>query len=303
MQGEVLNKIPDLSVILVTMNRKEILDRCLRALSRQSMHNYEIIVVDNASTDGTGDMIRSRFPQVRYTRLEANLGPPGGRNAGVQMAFGDLCVFLDDDAYFEDTDALLRIRERFAQEPHLAVAALRIISPKDGQEEYKSIPRVDKKKIDEDYECTYFCGAGFALRRQVFLDAGGFWEKLFFMVEEQDLSYRLMDRGGRILRLSSVSVIHDETSQARIPGRWIYYGVRSRLWVALRNLPLRYVLTHTLSWGGYYFVMALKNRHPFFFLRGVRDALQGVPSVLSQRRAISEATIKRLRKLSGRVYY
>jgi len=162
---------------------------------------------------------------------------------------------------------------------------------------------VDKKKMDEDYECTYFCGAGFALRRDVFLDAGGFWEKLFFIAEEQDLSYRLMDRGGRILRLSSVSVIHDETSQARIPGRWIYYGVRSRLWVALRNLPLRYVLTHTLSWGGYYFVMALKNRHPFFFLRGVRDALQGVPGVLSQRRAISEATIKRLRKLSGRVYY
>ena len=294
---------PSLSVVLVSMNRKAILEHCLLKLQDQTLQDFEIIVVDNASTDGTEDMIRSRFPHVRYTRLEANLGPPGGRNAGVQMASGDLCVFLDDDAYFKDDDAFVRIRERFSREPQLDLAALRIIRPQDGREEYKSIPRADKKKIDEDYECSYFCGAGFALRRDVFLNIGGFWNNLIYLTEEQDLSYRLMDQGRRLLRLSSVSVVHNETPQARIPGKWIYFGARNRFWVALRNLPMRYVLTHTLLWWGYYFVMAAKNRHPVFYLRGVLDALKGAPGVLADRRAISEGAIARLKALSGRVYY
>lgn len=165
MEDRVLNRAPALSIILVSMNRKEMLERCLLKLAEQSMSDYEIIVVDNGSTDGTGDMVQTRFPRARYECLETNLGPPGGRNCGVRAASSDLCVFLDDDAYFADRHALAKITDRFAEEPDLNVLAFRIINPQDGQEEYKSIPRADKKRIDEDYECSYFCGAGFALRR------------------------------------------------------------------------------------------------------------------------------------------
>lgn len=303
MKETLLNHSPVLSVIVVSMNRKDMLERCLLKLSGQSLPDYEIIVVDNGSTDGTENLVRTRFPHARYERLETNLGPPGGRNCGVQAASSDLCVFLDDDAYFEDGHALARITERFANEPDLTVAAFRIVSPEDGREEYKSIPRSDKRRIDSDYECSYFCGAGFALRRGPFVEAGMFWERLFFTGEELDISFRLMNRGGRMIRMSAVSVVHDETPQARIPGRWIYYGTRSRLWIALRNLPWRFVVSHAVLWWGYYFVMAIKNRHPVFFVRGVMDALKGIGDVLPVRRPVSQSTIARLKTLSGRIYY
>jgi hypothetical protein len=294
---------PQISVVLVTMNRMLMLERCLEGIRRQTFRDYEIIIIDNASTDGTGAMVQKKFPDVRHIRLEKNVGVPAGRNRGVLEAKGDFLVFLDDDAVFESPDALERIAACFLVDDSPGLVALKIISPIDKIEEYKSIPRADKKRIAHDYECSYFCGAGFAVRRELFMKAGMFWEPLFFIAEELDLSYRLMEQGCKIIRLAGVTVIHNETPQARVPGKWIYFGVRSRLWIALRNLPWRFVVSHTVLWWGYYFVMAIKNRHLSFFFRGVLDAFKGVSFVLAQRQTISKATMVRIKCLSGRVYY
>jgi len=77
---------------------------------------------------------------------------------------------------------------------------------------------------------------------------------LFFVGEELDFSYRLVNGGYKIMHSSAISVIHYETQQARVPGKWICCGVRSRCWVAIRNLPWINVLSHTLLWWGYFFV-------------------------------------------------
>lgn len=298
-----INNKPRLSLILVTMNRKEMLKTCLRSVQKQAFPDAEIIVVDNASSDGTGDMIRRLFPEVRYYYLSANLGPPGGRNYGVRMAAAELCVFLDDDAVFLDVDALSRVESYFRSDRGLGCLAFRVLQPGDGCEEYKSIPRADKKILQEDYECSYFCGAGFACRRRLFLEAGMFWEPLFYNAEELDLSYRLVNNGHKILRSSAISVLHYETPQARVPGKWIYYGVRSRCWVALRNLPWPYVTSNTLIWWGYYFIVALRNRHPIFFIQGIKDAMIGLPKAIKTRSCISKEVMAKLKRLSGRVYY
>jgi GT2 family glycosyltransferase len=272
-------------------------------VQKQTHPDIEIIVVDNASFDGTGDMVQSMFPGVRYFYLSNNLGPPGGRNYGVRMATGEFCVFLDDDAIFADVDALKRLVSYFRSDSHLGCLAFRIVKPEDGLEEYKSIPRADKKIINEDYECSYFCGAGFAVKREIFLKTGMFWEHLFFIGEELDFSYRMMNEGYKILRSSAVSVIHYETPQARIPGKWIYFGMRSRFWIALRNLPWRYAVPYTFLWWGYFFILSLRHRHLIYFIQGVKDALAGLPRAMRSRRCISGETINKLKKLSGRIYY
>jgi len=294
---------PLVSVILLSMNRKEMLESCLRSVQKQNFPEFEIIVVDNASCDGTGDMVRSLFPNVRYFYLSANLGPPGGRNYGVRMSKGEFCVFVDDDAVFVDDDALNRVVSYFRSDNLLGCIAFRVVQPSDGCEEYKSIPRADKKIIHEDYECSYFCGAGFAVRRNFFLEVGMFWEPLFFIGEERDFSYRLVNQGYKILRSSAISVIHLETPQARVKGKWIYYGVRSQCWVAVRNLPWRYAVSHTLLWWGYYFISALRNRHPIYFILGIKDAVMGLLKALEGRACISEETIEKMKTLSGRVSY
>lgn len=294
---------PMVSVILLTMNRKKMLESCLRSVQKQAYPNMEIIVVDNASSDGTGDMLHSIFPDVRYFYSSDNLGVPGGRNYGMRMSTGKFCVFIDDDAVFADDKALSRVVSYFRSDSSLGCLAFRIVKPSDGLEEYKSIPRRDKKIINEDYECSYFCGAGFAVRRDIFLEIGMFWDHLFFIGEEQDFSYRLMDKGYKILHPSSISVMHYETPQARIPGKWIYFGIRSRFWISLRNLPWLYAVSYTFLWWGYYFILSLRHRHFIYFVQGIKDALAGVHRTIRSRSCISRETMNKLKKLSGRVYY
>ncbi len=299
----VSERLPRVSLIVVTMNRKEILKRCLESFSLQTNRDYEVIVVDNASSDGTGDLIRQAFPHVRYFFLNTNSGPPGGRNHGVRMARGEFCVFIDDDAVFAENNALDQVVSYFRQDNGLGCIAFRIVQPGDGLEEYKSIPRADKKRIAADYECSYFCGAGFAVRRSIFLEMGMFWEPLIFIGEELDFSYRLVNEGYKIMHSSAISVIHYETQQARVPGKWIYYGVRSRCWVAIRNLPWINVLSHTLLWWGYFFVAGIRNRHIIYFLRGIKDTIIGLPKAMKTRSCITQETIGKLKTLSGRIYY
>jgi GT2 family glycosyltransferase len=300
---EDINNKLQISLILVTMNRKEILKRCLESLRLQNFTNYEIIIVDNASNDGTGNMVQRSFPEVRYFYISKNLGVPGGRNYGAQMSAGEFLVFLDDDAIFADDKALSQVVPYFSSDSKLGCIGFRIVQPSDNCEEYKSIPRSDKKVISEDYECSYFCGAGFACRWDLFLDMGMFWDDLFFIGEELDFSYRLVNEGYKIIRSSAITVIHYETPQARMPGKLIYFGTRSRVLVAARNLPWINVFSHTLLWWGKCFVSALRHRHLIYFIQGVKDAIIDFPKAVRIRSCITKETVAKLKKLSGRIYY
>jgi GT2 family glycosyltransferase len=300
---EDINNKLQISLILVTMNRKEILKRCLESLRLQNFTNYEIIIVDNASNDGTGNMVQRSFPEVRYFYISKNLGVPGGRNYGVRMSQGEFCVFLDDDALFADENAFNRVVSYFSSDSKLGCIGFRIVQPSDNCEEYKSIPRSDKKVISADYECSYFCGAGFACRCDLFLDMGMFWDDLFFIGEELDFSYRLVNEGYKIIRSSAITVIHYETPQARMPGKLIYFGTRSRVLVAARNLPWINVFSHTLLWWGKCFVSALRHRHLIYFIQGVKDAIIDFPKAVRIRSCITKKTVAKLKKLSGRIYY
>jgi len=298
-----MKRPPLVSVILVSMDRKELLEKCLRSIRHQVLSDVEIVVVDNASSDGTGDMVKRLFPDVRYSYLADNRGVAGGRNHGVRMSSGEYCVFVDDDAVFASDDALNRVVSYFRADNGLGCIAFTIVDPRDGREEYKSIPRRDKERIHRDYECSYFCGAGFACRRSLLLELGMFWEPLFFIGEELDFSYRLVNKGYTIVRSSVISVVHYETQQARVRGKWIYYGVRSRCWVAARNLPWIYVLPYTMLWWGYFFISGIRHRHLLYFIKGLRDAVLGLPNAIRTRSCITKVTIDKLKVLSGRIYY
>ncbi|MBI1815260.1 MAG: glycosyltransferase family 2 protein [Deltaproteobacteria bacterium] len=85
------------SIIIPTYNRRDSLRRCLAAVTRQDHPDFEVIVVDDASTDGTGDMVQREFPHVRCLRQDINTGSTIARNNSISMCGGDLVVFTDDD--------------------------------------------------------------------------------------------------------------------------------------------------------------------------------------------------------------
>lgn len=86
-----------ISVVVPTYNRCQLLRRCLAAVTNQDHPAYEVIVVDDASTDATGQMVRREFPQVRYLRQPARRGPAAARNRGIAEARGAIVAFTDDD--------------------------------------------------------------------------------------------------------------------------------------------------------------------------------------------------------------
>jgi glycosyltransferase involved in cell wall biosynthesis len=107
------------SVVIPTHNRKDTLRRCLATATGQVYPDYEVIVVDDGSTDGTGDMVQREFPQVRYIRQDPNRGPAVARNRGIEVADGEIIAFTDDDCLLP-LDFLSRLAEGYQRYPEVA---------------------------------------------------------------------------------------------------------------------------------------------------------------------------------------
>lgn len=294
---------PMVSYVIITMNRPDDSETCLRSVLSQNLPDAEVIVVDNASTDDTRDRVRRDFPTVRLIDLPENRGVSGGRNAGAEASRGRVCIFIDDDATFADCDAGARTLEYFNADPELATVGFTIHDAQTGVEEMKSIPRRDKRMMNDDYEATYFCGAGFAMRRKAFLEAGMFWDPLVYGSQEIDLAYRLLDQGWRIIHSASIRVLHKSSPIGRPSGQWIYFNARDRAWVAARNLPWLAVVTTTLCWWGNTALVACQRGMVGRFFAGMRDCLIGLPAAVRLRRRVKPATISCLKKHSGRLWY
>jgi GT2 family glycosyltransferase len=269
----------------------------------QTVPRLQVIVVDNASVDGTAALVRENFPQCELIESQINRGVAGGRNLGVEHAKGEICVFIDDDAIFESTDAISKVVAAFQALPTLACAAFTVLDREGKQEEHAGIPRADKKSLPGSYDAAYFCGAGFALRTAVFRRVGGFWEPLFYIGEELDLAYRMLNQGFTIRRLGNVRVWHAPSSSARPKGRQLYYTMRNRYLIAVRNLPLSNVLSWAVVWWGAGLVWAIRQRSLRLGFSGIAASLSMTPTAIATRTVIDRKTVHKVRALSGRLWY
>ena len=294
---------PLVSYLVLTMNRVEELSLCLESIREQDYPNIEIVVVDNASNDNTEAVVRDRFPEVRLRCLDENLGAAQGRNEAFSMARGEVCVVLDDDATLPDPDATGRIVEYFRKDPRLGVVSLTVRNAFTGKVDTKAIPRRDKRLLEHDYPCTYFCAAGVAFRRKAVDDAGGFWGELFIYAEELDLSYRILDKGYRMLHSAGIDVLHRETPVARPSGRYFRYATRNRIWVAWRNLPWPNALVTSIAWMARNGLKSLGNGCFMAYLAGLGDALVRIGHPLRERKVLEPATMRMLKRHSGRLWY
>jgi len=298
-----MTKQPLISYLVLTMNRAPDLEACLRSIQTQDSDQYEIVVVDNASNDETTQLMESQFPDVAFKRLPQNVGATNGRNEAFAMARGSICVLIDDDAELLDPRATDKIARYFEEDPNLGILALNVVNPYTGGVDLKCLPRRDKKVQRDDFACTYFCGAGAAIRKEAFDKAGGFWGKLFIYVEELDLSYRILDAGYTGWYSTKIEVLHKETPRARPSQRLTRSMARNRIWVAVRNLPLPYMLSSALAWVGKMAWCSLRQKQFGAFLTGLGEAVEGLGEAFQLRRPLKASTLQLLRKHSGRLWY
>jgi GT2 family glycosyltransferase len=291
-----------LSVVVVTANRCEELLTSLRALEEQDAP-FELVVVDNGSSDGSAAAVRQRWPDSVVVELSENAGVARGRNRGIAAASGDVLVFVDDDASFEARDALSRIRARFEGDPGLGVVTANARSHPSGEPDRAAIPRRSKRVAESDCAVSYFCGVGFALRRGILATTGVFSEDFFYCCEELDLAWRVIEAGHRIVWAPDLVVLHRYTARARPRGRWVYSNMRNRVRVALKYLPWRYVVSYAVFWWTWLFLYAVRGRLVADFARGLRDFAALVPATVAQRRPLDRGTLARIRELDGRLLY
>ncbi len=294
---------PSLSYVVLTRDRREELLGCLASLALQDLPDTEIVLVDGGSGDGTVEAVRHDFPAARIVEVGRNPGVAGGRNLGIAEARAPLCLLLDDDARLTEPDAARRVRGFFDRDPGLACLALRVLDAATGEDAPKSVPRADRRPPGDGEECAFFCGAGFAIRRETFLALGGFWEDLFYAGEEVDLSYRLLAAGHRLVYTRQASVLHREVPAARPSSRWVYHQSRNRCLVATRHLPLRFLATHVAAWTAFTGGVALRDRQLGAWARGMRDAARALPGVFRERQPLDAATVSKVRRLGGRLWY
>ena len=292
------------SIIITNYNGGAYLKGAIDSLARQTVRDFEVFVVDNASTDGSMDFLFDCAPHfpVELLPQTKNLGFAAANNLAAQKARGDWLVLLNPDAEAAPDwlEKLYQASQRHASVMSFASAQYNLHDPDllDGAgDAYLGIGFPWRggfgHKADclpDEGECFSPCGAGAMIDRLTFLSHGGFEERFFCYCEDVDLGYRMRLAGERCIFVPDAVIHHAGGGLAgRASPFAITHGTRNRLWTYVRNTPLRLlILTAPL-----HILLTL-----FFLLRGMmtgrysttweglRQGLAGLGPFLSERRAL-----------------
>ena len=302
MEHKNLTKPILISFVVITYNRKELLEEALYSIQSQDYWPVEIIVVDNNSLDGTDVLVKEKFPKVQYIQLNRNRGV-ASRNIGIKRAKGDILVFVDDDAILKNKNAFLKIKKAFAESSTLGILAFKIVNYFSRRIERKEFPHRNKKlDPNKQFETTYFIGAGHAIKKEVFKKVGFYPEDFFYGDEEIDFSFKVIDAGYKIVYFPEVTVFHKQSPKGRLPYKERWQRIlENRIKLSIKNLPWRYVLSRTLVWTG--FVLWKMKFNLEIVLQAYWNIFKRRKTILSERKVIGKEAVSKIKKLQGRLYY
>jgi GT2 family glycosyltransferase len=237
-----------LSVVIVTHQSRDAVAKSLPALVSQLREGDELIVVDNASGDGTPEAVRELAPDATLIETGDNLGYGAGCNRGAEAANGDLLVFLNPDATAADgwraavELPLVEGREWAAWQGLVTADGGETINTRGGVVHYTGIAwaggagePLDDAEGAELPEPGFVSGACLAIPRSSFVELGGFAERFFLYHEDVDLSLRLRLGGGRLGVVASARVDHDYEFE-KGPAKWRHLE-RNRWATLIRTYP------------------------------------------------------------------
>ena len=283
---------PKLSVVVTTYNRKDELGRCLDAVLSQNFP-HELLVLDDASTDGTSDYVAEHYPQVRLERSEENVGLIGQRSRAGKLARGTFMLSIDDDIVLDAPDTLERVVAAF-DDPRIAAVTVPSIDVLRDPDHIHQLPPEDNRV----FATAVYRGGATAFRRSVFNNLGGYDTRLYRQGEEMDLALRIYNAGYAIVLGRNTPILHYE-SPRRAHALIFYYKARNAMlfcwWrVPWAKMPM-YVGIRT--WN--LFRNGLRRKFLGATLRGLAGGhLMGICSLRSRAAAspIGFATFESLRR-------
>jgi GT2 family glycosyltransferase/glycosyltransferase involved in cell wall biosynthesis len=249
-----MENTPDVSIIIVSYNVAGLLEECLRSIfgREQDSLSVEVIVVDNASRDGSAGLVRERFPQVKLIENVHNYGFPRGCNQGLRAASGRYLFFLNPDAKLEP-GALSKLVGFLEQQPEAGIVGPQLRYP-DGSlqpnrrrfpgrslafvestilqryqpfKNWSTLRRFycEDLPLDQQQQVDWLVGAAFVVRQEVVEQIGGLDERFFMYSEELDFCKRARAKGWQVWYLPKAVVTHQEgrSSAQDVPFRHINF--------------------------------------------------------------------------------
>lgn len=247
--GEPQKKKGLASIIIVTYNHREYLGACLKSVLKQD-YPHEIILVDNCSQDGTVSFVREHFPGVTVVESPDNRGYGAGNNLGVKYACGEYVVILNPDTIVEE-GWLSSLLSPLKRQPKvittpkillydgLAINTCGNINTITGLTFTRGLG-ADPSSFSDVEEVSGVSGACFAMRRDDYINLGGFDENFFLYNEDSELSWRAHLHDYRVLYIPTSVIRHDY--QLSVSPEKIYFLEKGRYMILRKYFSMRDLL-------------------------------------------------------------
>ncbi len=302
---------PSVSIVIVNFNGRELLKRCLTSLLDTNYPNIEIIVVDNASTDGSIESMKKAFgsfPYVKIVENRENLGHAEGCNVGALAAKGRYLVFLDSDTELKAENWLWELVKVMESDKSIGMAQAKVVLADDKRRlDYVCIA-IDalgtwaatygqkEDELKENLEILAASSGCCIIRREVFNEAGGFDSDYFIYDDDTDLSVRARLLGYNILLVPSAVIVHRGSVLRGINQRTVYHSAKNRICTMLKNYEFRNLWWRFLVLS---FLMSMVS-FGFLVLKKFDEARATMKGLLSSVTSFRKTWTKRLLMQSKR---
>lgn len=281
---------PKATVIITTRNRKDDLIKAIESCLNQTAEP-QVLVVDDGSTDGTSEMVRTTYPRVVLCRSEESKGYIVQRNYAARMACAPIVFSIDDDACFSTPKIVEDILAEF-ENPLVGAVAIPFVDVHQNPD----LVRQSAPLEEGGFVIASYIGTAHALRRDLFLQLGGYREQLFHQGEESDYCVRMLD-AGYVVKIGRSDVIFHYESPKRDHTRWHLYGRRNNILFAWHNAPVPYLpfmLAGTFFNGIRH---GIRMKRPMTMLKGLLMGVAAIPGEWKKRRPVRSFTFSLYRKL------
>lgn len=287
---------PLISVVSLSYNRRRNVIELMEALQVQDYSNFEIILVDNNSSDGTAEAVESNFPEVRIIRCFQNFGMVA-YNFGFANAKGDIILVIDDDGLPGSVSWISQIANCFQSNERLGAIACTIRMRDTGKIARDNPQHLPEGDVKEGLKAASYNGTGAGLRKEALEEVGFYPFPFFRSWLEFHLCTRLVDHGWEVRYFPDIEVWHSRPSGAT--RRFMtYYGLRNYFWYVWTLYPWPEVFRETTRYFGFCLKLILKAQlSPMLLSRALFDMCIGWPKISSERHPVSRKTVNYLHRL------
>lgn len=295
---------PLFSVVIPNWNGKAFLETCLNALRDQTYDSIEVILVDNASADGSQAYVRDTFPEVRLVELPENRGFTGACNAGMEAAQGEFIALLNNDTEV-DPKWVQAIVTAFQTHEDVGIVASKMLLfdrrdhihtvgdgfTQDGRPFNRGVWEKDEGQYDTEEYVFSACGGSSAYRRALLDELGLLDDDFFFLMEDIDLSWRAQIAGWRVLYTPHAIVYH-HLSATGGGATASYYDGRNSFYVLIKNLPTElwikygWLILKRQANQAFDAIKAWRGKEARAHLRGILAGIWHIPMLLGKRRDV-----------------